>query len=122
MLTFLGFFIFLQVYGLCLPVHPADFRIGLLAAFPHTESYQTSGQRNRSDIMSRTRLDSYNISFLQMQAIGVAIISLSGILKLDFDHFLFVGITRNIGQPVIGIQLVVLTAATPATQRTATIL
>ena len=62
------------------------------------------------------------ITFFQRNFVAVAEIALTGILELNFHHVRFFGIARNIGKPVVGVQLFVLPAAAFAAEITASVM
>lgn len=75
-----------------------------------------------SYIVPGTCFYSYYISFSQLQFVAVLIIPFAGILELNFNHFLFLGVAGNISQPVVGVQLLILSSAAFATQTAASVL
>jgi hypothetical protein len=66
--------------------------------------------------VTRTGLDSHHIAFLQVKFIYVVVITFPGMLELYLHEVGGVHVARDIGQPVIGIELSVLPAYGLVTQ------
>ena len=66
--------------------------------------------------MSWGRLDGHDVAFLQLQAVHVVVIAFAGILELHLYEVCNLIVSGHVGQPVIGIQLVVLASASLAAQ------
>lgn len=121
---FFGFclLVFFHIYRFCLAVDTLDFGIGFDVCLTHLQRYQSSRQGYCTDIVPGTCFYSYYISFSQLQFVAVLIIPFAGILELNFNHFLFLGVAGNISQPVVGVQLLILSSAAFATQTAASVL
>ena len=82
------------------------FQVGLL----HLEFHQTSGERHHTDVVTRTCLHSHDVALLQVEVVHIVVISLTGMLELYFHEVGGVLVARHVSQPVVGIQLAVLSA------------
>ena len=115
-LTAFGFVIFLHVHGFGNTVDALDvvgrFQIG----FFHLQLHQSSCQGHHTDIVSGVSLHRHNVTFLQIQVVHVVIIAFAGILKLNLHQVGALCIAGNVGQPVVGVQLVVLPSACATAQ------
>ena len=80
------------------------FEVGLL----DLELYQTTCQRHHADIVTRTGLYGYDVAFLQGQVVDIMIVTLARMLELYLHQVGVFGITRDVSQPVISVQLSVL--------------
>ena len=61
--------------------------------------------------MSGVGLHSHDVSFLEVEVVAIVVVSFSGVLELYFDKVGCLVIARHVGQPVEGVQLAVLSAA-----------
>ena len=55
-------------------------------------------------------LHCYNVSLLEVELVDIVIISLAGMLKLHLDEVGGVGVSWHVCQPVVGVQLLVLSS------------
>ena len=60
--------------------------------------------------MTRTGLHSHNVAFLQFQVVHIMVISLAGMLELYLHQIRRVLIARHVSQPVVGVELSILSA------------
>ena len=117
-LTSLGLVVFIHVNGFGNTVDALNvisrFQVGLF----HLQAHQTAGQRHHADIVTGIGLNSHNVAFLQVQVVHIVVVTLAGILKLNLHQVGALGIARHIGQPVVGVQLVILPATSTSAQAT----
>ena len=116
------FFILFHIYRFYFAVDSFNFDIRFQVCFAHLQWNESSGQCHYSDIMSGTCFHGNNIAFVQLQFVAVLEISFARILELNFNHLLFLGISGNISQPVVSIQLFILSSAAFAIQTAASVL
>ena len=83
--------------------------VGLL----YLQFHQSSGESHHTDVMTGIGLHCNNIALLEVEIIDIVIISLTGMLKLHLDEVGGVGVAWHVGQPVVGVQLLVLSAHRP---------
>ena len=60
--------------------------------------------------MARVSLHSHDVALLQVQVVHIMIISLAGILELHLHEVGALSVSWYVGEPVIGVQLSVLSA------------
>ena len=63
--------------------------------------------------MTRVSLHCNNISLLEVEIVDIVIVSLTCMLKLHLDEVGGFSIAWHIGQPVVGVQLLVLSSHRP---------
>ena len=122
MLAGFCFVVLLHIYGLRLAVDAFDVCLGLDIGFLHLQRHEASGQGHHADVMSGGGFYGYDVAFLQGYLVAVAEISLAGILELNLYQLALIGIARNVCQPVVGVQLLVLPAATLAAETSASVM
>ena len=72
--------------------------------------------------MAGSRFNGNYISFFQFNLVAVSKISLPGIFELHFHHVTLFRIARNVRQPIVGVQLFILSGASFAAKATASIM
>ena len=72
--------------------------------------------------MTGRGLYGHDVTLLQRQVVAVVIIPFTGVFKLHLYQVGLLVIARNVGQPIVGIQLVVLSAAAFAAKATASVM
>ena len=73
------------------------------------ELYQSACQRHHADVMAGTGLYGNDVAFLQGQVVDVVIVTLTCMFKLHLYQVGVFGIAWYVSQPVVGVQLSVLT-------------
>ena len=72
--------------------------------------HQSSCQRHHTDVVTRVRLYGHDVTLLQRQIVHIVVIALACMLELYLHQIRCVGIPWHVGQPVVGIQLTILTS------------
>ena len=108
MLTGLCFPTFLQVGLTGNAVDALDvisrFQVGLL----HLEVHESACQRHNTYVVTRTSLYSHHVSLFQFEVVHVVVVSFAGVLELYLYEVCGLHVARHVSQPVIGVQLSVL--------------
>ena len=91
-------------------------QIGLL----DLQLHQASGERHHANVVSRTGFYGHDVALFQVQPVHVVEISLSGILELNLHQVGRQVVAWDVGQPVIGVQLLVLAATRVAAKASVT--
>ena len=112
----------LHIHRFGFPVDAFDFRVRLEVRFLHLQGNQSAGQRHHTYIMSRSSFNSHHIALFKFDFVTVAIISLPGVLKLYLNHVTLFRIARYIRQPIVGVQLFILSGASFAAKTAAPIM
>jgi hypothetical protein len=63
-------------------------------------------------------LYSHNVALLQFQIVHIVVIALASVLELNLHEVSILSIARHVGQPVVGVQLSVLTPTSLMTEST----
>ena len=82
------------------------FQIGFL----YLEFHQTAGEGDDADVVTGTGLDGHHVALLQFEVIHVVVIALAGMFELHLHEVGGVHVAGHVGQPVVGVQLSVLSA------------
>ena len=72
--------------------------------------------------MSRRCFYGHDVALFKRYMVAIAEISFAGILELNFYQVAFFSVSGNVGQPVVGVQLLVLPAATFAAETSASVM
>ena len=107
LLTRLGLIVALHVAVFGKAVKALDVVSRLEVGFLQLQRHQAASKRNHTYIVSRTGLYSHPVAFLQRQTVDVTVIALTGVLELHLYQVCALGIAGHIGQPVVGVKLVV---------------
>ena len=110
MLPGLGFLVFLHVHLTRYAVDALDVVGTLQVGFLQLQIHQPSGQRHHADVMTRVGFYGHDVALLQIQFVDVMVVAFAGVLELHFHEVGSVHVARHVGQPVVGVQLTVLTA------------
>ena len=102
------FAILFHIYRACQPVHAFYVvcrpQIGLF----QLHFYQTARERHHSDVVSGICFHGHNVTLFQRQIVHIVEISLACLFELYFDKVCCVSVSRNVGQPIVCVQLLVL--------------
>ena len=71
---------------------------------------EASGKRDDTDVVARIGLYCHDVALLQVEVVHVVVVSLACILELHLNEVGFVGVSRHVGQPVVGVELSVLSS------------
>ena len=110
MLALFGFLVLVHIDGTSQTIDTADVFSTLQIGFLDLHVHQTARQRHHTDVVSGIGFHGDDVSLLQGQVVHVVIISLAGMFELNFHQVSSFCIARHIGQPVVGVQLTILTA------------
>ena len=83
----------------------------LQIGFLHLQLYKASGQRHNTDVVSRVCFNSHGIAFLKVKVIDIVIVTLACVLELHLYEIGILLVARHVIQPVVGVELSVLPAA-----------
>ena len=108
MLTALSLLIFLHVDGLSDAIDALDVVGRLQVGFFQLQTHETAGERYHADVVTGVGLHGNDVAFLQVEVVDIMVIALAGVLKLHLDQVGRLGVARHVGQPVVGIELLVL--------------
>ena len=72
--------------------------------------HQTACQRHHADVVAGVCLDGHDVALLQRQVVHVVVIALAGVLELHLHEVGRFLVARHVGQPVVGVELAVLSA------------
>ena len=116
--TALSLLAFVEIHLLGDTVDTLDIILRLEVCLLNLEFYQSSGQRNHTDVVTRVSLYRHYIALLQVEVIHIVIISLTGILELYLHEVSTFSIARYIGKPVVCVELSVLSSYALSAQTT----
>ena len=108
MLTALGLMILLHIHRTGNAVDTLDIVGTLEVSLLELQLHQSARQCNHTDVVSWVGFYSHDIAFLQFEVVHIMIIALTGMLELNLNQIGGIDITWNISQPVVGVQLFVL--------------
>lgn len=114
----LGLAVFFHIHGLGYAVYALDVVGRLQVGFLYLQLNELAGKRNHTNVVSGISLNGNNVALSEVEIVYVVIISLAGVLKLHLNKVGALGVARNVGQPVVSVELAVLTAASSQTQTT----
>ena len=117
-----GLFILLHIYRFGFAVDAFDIGLRFQVCFLQLDGHQAAGQRYHADVMTRRGLHGHDVALLQRQMVTVVIVPFTGVFKLHLHQVGLLVVARDVGQPVVGIQLVILSAAAFAAEATASIM
>ena len=110
MLQTLRLFELIDVGLACYAIDAADVVGTLQVRLLQLHVHQSSRQRHYTDVVTRVRLYGHDVALFQRQIVHVVVIALACMLELHLHQIRRVGIPWHVGQPVVGIQLTVLSS------------
>ena len=110
MLAALGFLILLHIYGTCYAIDTLDVIGGLQVCLLQLQLHQTSCQRDNTDVVTRVGLYRHDVALLQVKLVDIVVIALSRVFELHFHEVGGIDISWHVSQPVVGVELSVLTS------------
>ena len=108
MLTLFCGLIFFEVGVRGDAVEAFDFVFALEAGFEHLHLGQSACQRDNADVVSGRGFYGDTVTFFDFQVIDVVVISLAGVLELDFHQIRYLLVVRQVGQVVKDIVLAIM--------------
>ena len=102
--------ILVHIHGSCQSVDAFDVVSRLDVGFLYLFFYESSCQRDNADVVSWVSFYSHDIPFFQLELVGVVVVSLACVFELHFYEVGREGISRHVSQPVIGVELFVLSS------------
>ena len=116
--TALSLLAFVKIHLFGDTVDTLDIILRLEVCLLNLEFYQSSGQRNHTDVVTRVSLYRHYIALLQVEVIHIVVISLTGILELYLHEVSTFSIAGYIGKPVVCVELSVLSSYALSAQTT----
>ena len=116
--TALSLLAFVKIHLLGDTVDTLDIILRLEVCLLNLEFYQSSGQCNHTDVVTRVSLYRHYIALLQVEVIYIVVISLTGILELYLHEVSTFSIAGYIGKPVVCVELSVLSSYALSAQTT----
>ena len=116
--TALSLLAFVKIHLFGDTVDTLDIILRLEVCLLNLEFYQSSGQRNHTDVVTRVSLYRHYIALLQVEVIHIVVISLTGILELYLHEVSTFSIAGYIGKPVVCVELFVLSSYALSAQTT----
>ena len=116
--TALSLLAFVKIHLLGDTVDTLDIILRLEVCLLNLEFYQSSGQRNHTDVVTRVSFHSHYIALFEVQVVHIMVISLSGILELHFHKVGAFCVTWYVCEPVVCVQLSVLSSYALSAQTT----
>ncbi len=80
--------------------------VGLL----YLEVDEATSERDNADVVTRAGLDGHDVAFLQGEVVDVVVVAFARVLELHLDEVGGLSIARHVGQPVVGVELSVLSS------------
>ena len=68
--------------------------------------------------MARVGLHGHDVALVEVQVVHVVVVTFAGVLELHFHKVGALGVARHVGKPVVGVELLVLTAYGAAAEAT----
>ena len=121
MLARLGLGVLLHIHRLGFAVDALDVGLRLQVGLLHLQLHQATREGHYSDVVTGRSLNGHNVALLQGQVVVVVVVPLSGILELHFHQVGHLVVAGDVGQPVVGVELVVLPATAAAAKATASV-
>ena len=109
-LTCLRFAEFVHVYLTGNAVNALNVVGTLQVSLLQLQLHQSASERHHADVVTWVGLYGHDVTLLQRQVVHVMVISLAGMFELHFHQVGRFCIARDVGQPVVGVQLPVLSA------------
>ena len=109
-LASLGLVIFVHVHLAGQAIHALNLLAALQVGLLHLQGHQSSCQCHHADVVTRAGLHGHDVAFLQWQVVHVVIVAFAGVLKLHLHQVGRLSVARHVGQPVVGVQLAVLSS------------
>ena len=114
----LGLMVFLHVHRLRYAIDASyvvgRFEVGLF----DLQMYKASGECHHADVVSGIGLHSHNVAFLQPEVIDIVVISFARVLELHLHQVGRLSVAGYISQPVVGVELLVLSPHSGAAEST----
>ena len=110
MLAALCFLAFVEVYLLGNAIDALDVVLRLEICLLQLQFHESTGECNHTDVVTRVGFHSHYVALFEVEVIHIMVISLSGILELHFYEVGALGITWHVCEPVVCVQLSVLSS------------
>ena len=94
----------------CQPVDALDVVGALQVRLLYLEVDEPSGEGDHADVVSRAGLHGHDVALLQRQVVHVVIVCLACVLELHLHEVGALCVAWHVGQPVVGVQLSVLSS------------
>ena len=121
MLARLGLGVLLHIHRLGFAVDALDVGLRLQVGLLYLQLHQATRECHYTNVVTGRSLNGYNVALLQRQVVVVVVVPLSGILELHFHQVGHLVVAGDVGQPVVGVELVVLPATAAAAKATASV-
>ena len=102
--------VLIHVDGSCNSVYPLDIVSRLEVSLFNLFFHEASSECHYADVVSWVSLNRHDVSLFKFEIVGVVVVSLSGMLELHLHQVCGVSIARHVSQPVVGVELFVLSA------------
>ena len=112
--------ILVHIHLACQSVDALDIIGTLQVGLLDLQRHQSACQRHHADIMTRTGLHGHDVTLLQGQVVHIVVVALAGVLELHLHQVGRLQVARHVGQPVVCIQLTVLSAHGSSAESTVT--
>ena len=104
--------VFVDVHGFSNAIYALYVVSRLEVGFLQLQLHQASGERNRTDVVTRTCLNRHDIALVQVDVVDVVVVTLARVLELHLHEVGGFCITRDVCQVIVRIQLFILSSAT----------
>ena len=116
MLPALGLAILLHVHRLGYAVYSFYVVCRLQVSLLYLKLHQLSCQSHHAYVVSWSRLHSHDVALLQVYVVYIMIVALACVLELHLHKVGLVRVSRNVVQPVVCVELPVLSSASSVAQ------
>lgn len=106
-----GFSEFVHVYGPGMSVDSFELEVGLEVCFFDLQGHEPSGHSDGSDVVSWVGFHGYDVSLLQVEVVGVDEVAFAWWLELHFDELACLFVVGQVGEVVVGVELIEMSCA-----------
>ena len=103
--------IFFHVDGLGNAVYALYVVCRLKVGFLYLQLDETSCHGDHADVVARTCLHRHDVALLQVNVVDIVVVALAGVFKLYLHEICALLVAWHVGQPVVGVELLVLSSA-----------
>ena len=108
--------VFVDVHGFSNAIYALYVVSRLEVGFLQLQLHQTSGERNRTDVVTRTCLNRHDVALVQVDVVDVVVVTLARVLELHLHEVSVLVVARHVVQPVVCVELHVLSSASVVVQ------
>ena len=112
----LCFVVLVDVHGFGYAVDALDVVSRLEVGFLQLQLHQSAGERNGAYVVTRACLYRHDVALVQVDIVDVVVVTLARVLELHLHEVGVLVVARYVVQPVVGVQLHVLSSASVVVQ------